>query len=313
MTSPTEFGREKKGASPDKMRAEPSPARQKRALRVLLAEDDGEMRRLLASVFAKDGYQIIEVENGEDLVNFFRFALLDKSLCGSVDVVVSDLRMPGYSGLEALAGLRAAGCAVPFILITAFGSEEIHQQARDLGATAVFDKPFDMVDLRTVVLNIAPPEHFPRDIPHLPRPVRIFLAEDDTELRSLLTTCLRKDGFEVVEVEDGTRLVDTLESELIDPMSPDPVDMIISDIRMPGWSGMDMLSGIRKAGWRTPVILMTAFGDRETHRKARELGVTTLIDKPFYLEDFRTVVLYITRRILARLPTTPGPLGGHHA
>jgi CheY-like chemotaxis protein len=305
MTSIYGLDRGKKSGKNDAMKTAPRSASCKRALRVLVAEDDGEMRSLLSSVLAKDGYEVIEACSGEELVDFFGLALLDKSLCGSVDIVVSDLRMPGYSGLEALAGLRAAGCSVPFILITAFGSEEIHRQARDLGATAVFDKPFDMEDLRTVVLNVAPPESFPRDIPHLPRPVRVFLAEDDLEMLKLLSAGLRKDGFEVVEVEDGTRLVDTLASELIDPVSPSPVDIIVSDIRMPGWSGMDVLSGVRKAGWKIPVILITAFGDRETHRKARELGVAALFDKPFDLEDFRTVVLYVALRALAKLPAVP--------
>jgi DNA-binding response OmpR family regulator len=164
-----------------------------------------------------------------------------------------------------------------------------------------------MEDLRTVILNIAPTEHFPREIPRLPRPMRVFLAEDDPELRGLLAACLRRDGFTVVEVQDGSRLVDTLATELIDPTAPEPADIIISDVRMPGWSGLDVLAGIRKAGWHTAIILMTAFGDGETHRKARDLGVTAFFDKPFDIEDFRTVVMYVALRIL-----TKGSRGGRH-
>ena len=282
--------------------AAPGPGVKKRTLKILVAEDDGEMRRLLASVLAKDGYEVIEAESGIELIDFFGLALFEKSPCSPVDLVISDLRMPGYSGLEVLSRLRARNCSVPFILITAFGGEEIHRSARDLGAAAVFDKPFDMEDLRTVVLNMLPPEHFPRNIPHLPQPIRVFLAEDDAEMRSLLAVSLRKDGFEVVEVEDGTRLVDTLATELIDPVSPAPVDIIITDIRMPGWSGMEVLSGVRQAGWKTPIILITAFGDSATHRRAKELGATAVFDKPFDLEDFRTVVLYVARQLQAKRP-----------
>jgi CheY-like chemotaxis protein len=66
------------------------------------------------------------------------------------DVVISDVRMPGRSGLEALSQFRQTNGSTPFVVITAFGSEEVHAQARELGATFVFDKPFEMDGLRAL-------------------------------------------------------------------------------------------------------------------------------------------------------------------
>ena len=63
------------------------------------------------------------------------------------DVIVSDIRMPGVSGLSVLAGLREIEGIPPIILITAFGDEETHAEADRLGAAAVLDKPFEMATL----------------------------------------------------------------------------------------------------------------------------------------------------------------------
>ena len=64
--------------------------------------------------------------------------------------------MPGFTGLEVLAGLRDANWHTPILLITAYGSDETYEEAARLGASGVFDKPFDIDDLRTAVLNLVP-------------------------------------------------------------------------------------------------------------------------------------------------------------
>jgi CheY-like chemotaxis protein len=67
-------------------------------------------------------------------------------------VIVSDIRLPGYSGFDLLEALHDAQCDTPVILMTAFGDQETHDKARRLGAVAIFDKPFDADDLSTAVL-----------------------------------------------------------------------------------------------------------------------------------------------------------------
>lgn len=62
--------------------------------------------------------------------------------------------MPWASGLTVLAALRRYDWATPAILITAFGDDETHSEARRLGAAAVFDKPFDMRDLRRAARRV---------------------------------------------------------------------------------------------------------------------------------------------------------------
>ena len=118
-------------------------------------------------------------------------------------------------------------------------------------------------------------------------PPRIILAEDDPDMRSVLAEVLRKDGYLVQEAEDGGRLLVRVTARYLHPEVD--VDLIISDIRMPVCTGLQILSGLRDTHWRVPVILMTAFGDDQTRAHAELLGAV-LFDKPFPIDDLRTAV-----------------------
>ncbi len=123
--------------------------------RILLAEDDVAMRSLLADVLRNFDYEVVEAADGRELFEHLVDLVLNKGNEQTVDAVISDVRMPGMTGLELLHEMRSMGCQVPVILITAFGDGETHARARHLGAVAVFDKPFDVEDLLTAVVNIA--------------------------------------------------------------------------------------------------------------------------------------------------------------
>jgi len=124
---------------------------------VLLAEDDPAFRRLIASVLADDGYEVLEAEDGVALLANIESTLTLRRERAESFLVVADVRMPGLSGLDVLAILRCANRATPVILITAFGDEATHAEGRELGAAAVFDKPFSLDALRAMVLETMPP------------------------------------------------------------------------------------------------------------------------------------------------------------
>ena len=115
--------------------------------RVLVAEDDPELRSLIGYGLGLDGHEVVAMSNGLELSDWLATSLF-------VDIVISDVRMPGPSGLEFLARFRRTNAEIPFVLITAFGSAELHARARGLGATVVLDKPFDMNDLRGLVRRL---------------------------------------------------------------------------------------------------------------------------------------------------------------
>jgi two-component system response regulator AtoC len=112
----------------------------------------------------------------------------------------------------------------------------------------------------------------------------VVLAEDDRIMRDLVTTTLRQGGYEVEVARNGVDLLRLLEEQMTDGEVLAPGTVIISDIRMPQLDGLSVLEKLRSLGWRTPVILMTAFGDTDTHERAHALGASAALNKPFDLE-----------------------------
>lgn len=124
---------------------------------------------------------------------------------------------------------------------------------------------------------------------------RILVAEDDADMRWLVVEALVKDGYDVVAVPDGGRLLVRLARSFTDWGGADRADLVVTDIRMPVCTGMQILEQLRAAHWHVPVILMTAFGDVATREHARTLGAL-LFDKPFDLDDLREAVATIVGR-----------------
>ncbi len=126
----------------------PPPANdQTTPLRILLAEDNETMRRLLGFVLRADGHDLAEARDGTELLE----AIASSLLAGPgerFDAIVSEQSLPGLEGLTVLAGLRARGVSTPFVLITA--DPEIQARARRLGGV-VLDQPFNTQAIRDAV------------------------------------------------------------------------------------------------------------------------------------------------------------------
>jgi DNA-binding response OmpR family regulator len=126
------------------------------------------------------------------------------------------------------------------------------------------------------------------------RPARILLAEDDEDFRSLLAQAFRAKGYQVTESVDGPDLVSKLGTYvLFGP--PADFDLVVSDIRMPGATALEILEAMRECEGVPPVILITAFPSSDTHHTAMRLGVAAVIEKPFEIEE----LLERTENVLA--------------
>jgi CheY-like chemotaxis protein len=118
---------------------------------VLVAEDDADMRSLIASSLRIDGHHVIETRDGVELLDRLTEVLNDPSR--RPVVIVTDVLMPNLSGLGVLAALRRARWDVPVILMTALTDESVLTVAQRFGVVTLFKKPVDIDDLRTAVLN----------------------------------------------------------------------------------------------------------------------------------------------------------------
>ena len=108
----------------------------------------------------------------------------------------------------------------------------------------------------------------------------ILVVEDEEKLRRVVELQLKGAGFEVEQagtVEQAMRLADR-------------ADVILTDLRLPGVSGLEMLANLRRQDSHTPVIVMTAFGSIETAVEAMKAGAVDFLPKPFSLDHLMTVV-----------------------
>jgi DNA-binding response OmpR family regulator len=128
------------------------PARDQRR-RILLAEDDGEGRRLLRQVLREEGHRVVAVRDGLSLLGEVAATLLEGEGM-PFDLIIAEQRLPGVSGMSVLTGLRQCAWTTPFILITAAPDGAIESDARRLEG-AVLPKPFDLQALRAAVTDSA--------------------------------------------------------------------------------------------------------------------------------------------------------------
>lgn len=103
---------------------------------------------------------------------------------------------------------------------------------------------------------------------------KIVLAEDNTTLSLLLKFRLESEGFELLMAVDGKEAID-----LIEEQSP---DLVLTDIMMPFYSGLEVISHMRnKLEKNTPVIIFSSAGQEEMVLKAFSLGANDFMAKPF--------------------------------
>jgi two-component system response regulator (stage 0 sporulation protein F) len=124
-------------------------------LRVLIAEDDPDLLRVIARAIRETGHEALEFPNGTALVDYL--SEHRSELDGAF--LVTDVQMPGVNGLEVLAELKIARQPLRTIVITAFPDEQTQRVSRALGASALFAKPFDVEDLCTAIQFLGHARH----------------------------------------------------------------------------------------------------------------------------------------------------------
>ena len=116
---------------------------------------------------------------------------------------------------------------------------------------------------------------------------KIWIADDDEAIRMVLEEGLKSAGLEIVTFADGESLIDAL--------NDDKPDLIISDIKMPGMHGYDLLKHIKNNYDKLPVIIMTAFTDMQAAIDSYGGGAFEYIPKPFDLEEALSLLKKLSR------------------
>ncbi|MBD8879341.1 sigma-54-dependent Fis family transcriptional regulator [Rhodanobacter sp. 7MK24] len=115
---------------------------------------------------------------------------------------------------------------------------------------------------------------------------RILIVDNEAKMRRILELSLKAMGHIVSEAADGAAALSIVEKQA--------VDLVLTDLRMPGMDGIALLAALRERGMDVPVIVMTAYGTIETAVEAMKLGAVDYIIRPFEME---TVEMAVTRAL----------------
>ena len=105
---------------------------------------------------------------------------------------------------------------------------------------------------------------------------RILIVDDDMSIRQVLK--------EIVTVYGYTALMSDSARDAISMLAKEKVDLVLLDLRMPEISGEEFLDFIRKKGFKTPVVVVSAHVDKEMARSLGKMGISGIISKPFEVE-----------------------------
>src|SRR5574340_170162 len=124
--------------------------------------------------------------------------------------------------------------------------------------------------------------------------MKILVVDDEEGARELFNTILTDEGYEVALAVDG--------EEALTRMKGDAYDLVVTDIKMPGMDGLQLLQELRKVGSTADVIMVTAYGEVESYLKAMSLGAAEYINKPIRIKELKRIV----HKVLTERKTKPG-------
>lgn len=135
----------------------------------------------------------------------------------------------------------------------------------------------------------------------------ILLVEDRETLRRMLRRALEREGHEVSEAVDGQTAIRAL--------GAGDFDLVLTDLKLPGASGLEVLAESRRVSPSTPVVVMTAYGTVETAVEAMKVGAYDFVEKPVEIDElYRIVRTAVGEDLEEEIFTVPGGadiIGGH--
>jgi two-component system response regulator PilR (NtrC family) len=111
---------------------------------------------------------------------------------------------------------------------------------------------------------------------------KILVVDDEQSMRDFLGIMLKKEGHDVITAGNGNDALKAVQSEIF--------DLVISDMKMPGIDGIDVLKTVKDISSETVVIMITAFATAETAVEAMKLGASDYIIKPFKIDELKLII-----------------------
>lgn len=225
---------------------------------ISVVDDDASVLRTTTLLIESLGFRAAGFESAE---LFLKSDQLTQTSC-----LIVDVRMPGMSGLQLQSHLAALGCKIPIIFITAYDDQASRLRALQAGAVAFLGKPFtDEILLQTIRSALRGQMGVRKNL--------ISLVDDDESIRRTTTLLIESFGFHAAAFESAESF---LKSDQLQETS-----CLIIDIQMPGMNGLQLQSHLATAGYKIPIIFITAYDKEQSRQQALQAGAVAFLGKPF--------------------------------
>jgi len=234
----------------------PSCTVKQKETRVLIVDDEKNLRKTLTGILQDEGYRVTTAATGEEAVE----------LCGKerYDVVLMDVRMPGIDGVEAFRRIRRHQEGVRVIMMSAYSMDELKHAALDEGAVAFLPKPLDVDKVTKLVAEV--------------KDTAILVVEDDEQTAGLLKAGLKERGYWVTVTNsphDALELVEQIR-----------FDLVLIDAKLPSMNGLELYLAIKKITPTAVAIMITGMETEfeEIAREAVRRNAYTIVRKPLDID-----------------------------
>jgi DNA-binding NtrC family response regulator len=220
------------------------------SVRILVVDDEHNLRMTIGANLELEGFEVVEAENGE-----VALALVETQ---HFDLVLSDVRMPGMNGVDLFRRVHELKPELPVILMTAFALEGLVQEALREGAFTLLPKPFDI-------------EHLVAALSSAVRGPVIVIVDDIKSVAESTAAALSEIGVRAVAVTEGALALEIVKTRA--------VDVCVVDMVMPGMSGADLIDLLRK---QAPEVICIAVSGYDVDDMFRRVAahVHTILRKP---------------------------------
>jgi len=241
---------------------------------ILIVDDEPAFCDLLKWLLKSHGHEVLIAYNGQDAIDSYmqcrpHFTLLD-------------LRMPEMDGLEVLKKIRAIDPKATVMILTGWGTDQLEQQARRLGATDFLSKKMSLDSIVASMERLLKPSD--KAPAPAPAPVEkgaapavletnaILLIDNNPKTREAFTQFLKLYGLEIHAAQDGTTAL-----RLMDRERP---QLIVLDADILDMKSVELLQQLRARNYTGGIVMMTAAQGENLLKEAWDMGSVDILGKP---------------------------------
>lgn len=245
--------------------------------RILVVDDEVNMRATLADILSDEGYSIDTAADGLSAVEMCEQK--------NYDVVLLDVRMPGIDGVEAFRRIHRHDESIRVVMMSAYSMDDLKRAVLDEGAVAFLSKPLDIENVIGLIQDV--------------RETSVLVVESDADTANLLSNSLKEQSYWVKVTSsphDALELAEQIH-----------FDIVLIDAQLPTMNGLELYLAIKKISPNS-VAIMVSSTEEEFESLAQEAVrqmAYTIVHKPLDMDNLTSVLKRVIRQRISNAISKP--------